>query len=245
MEQQKTIKEQIGALIELQVVDGEIYELNREKDRIPERIKAIDDLLETKKTGIKDVEEKLKALQLKLKDKEVDLQQKEEQIKKLQNQLYQIKTNKEYSTMLTEIEGIKADNSIVEEEIINLMDESDGAKKKIMEEKELFKKEEASAGKEKEVCDARLKEIDSRLSVLSLQREKISPNIEKKILARYERVLKNRDGIAVVKIEEGACGGCHMNLPPQVISDVKIREDIVVCGSCSRILYLDENVEIN
>ena len=245
MSETRSVKEQIGFLIELQVIDSEIYALNKEKKEMPEHIKAIEGSLESKKTGIKQAEEDLKALQVKLKDSEVSLQQKEEQIKKLQTQLYQLKTNKEYTTMLTEIEGIKADNSIVEEEIIKLMDAIDAAKKKILEEKELFKKEEADAGKEKGIVSARLKEIEVRLTHLSTEREKIAPNIAKQALARYERVLKNREGLGLVNVQDGACGGCHMNLPPQIISDVKIRENVIVCGSCSRILYMDENVEIN
>lgn len=245
MSEARPIKEQITFLIELQVIDGEIYALNREKNEKPRQLKAIEESLEAKKTGIKQAEENLKSLQVKLKEKEVTLQQKEEQIKKLQIQLYQLKTNKEYSAMLTEIEGVKADNSIIEEEIIGLMDEIDAAKKKIAGEKALFKKEEESAQKEKDTISSRIKEIDSRLAGLSVKREEILPNVEKQTLARYERILKNRDGFAMVPVEGGACGGCHMNLPPQVISEVKLREDIVVCGSCLRILYIDENVEIN
>jgi len=245
LEGSKTIKEQIGFLIQLQGIDAEIYELNREKSQVPYKFKAMDDELEIKKVALKEVEDKLKSLQLKLKDKEIALQQKEEQVKKLQLQLYQIKTNKEYTAMLTEIEGIKADNSILEEEIIRLMEEIDSVKIKIVEEKKIFEENVQQINKEKEKINNRIKEIDSRLAELNTERERIVPNIEKKILARYDRVLKNRDGLAMVKVIDGACGGCHMNLPPQVISDVKMREDIVVCGSCSRILYLDENAEIN
>jgi len=243
--QQKSIKEQIGLLIELQVMDGEIYVLEVEKKSAPEKIKTTESNLQTKKAGIKQAEENLKSLQVKLKEKEITLQQKEEQIKKLQGQLYQIKTNKEYTAMLTEIGGIKADNSIIEEEMLKLMDETDVGKKKIAEEKELFKKEEASAQKEKDVINNRVKEIDTRLSELFAKRKDMTPNIEKQILARYERVLKNKEGLGLVSIVDGACGGCHMNMPPQVISDTKLRESIIVCGSCSRILYIDDNAEIN
>jgi len=245
LEQPKPIKEQIGLLIQLQVIDGEIYILNSEKSAMPGHIKAIEDKLEAEKTGIKQAEENLRALQVKLKEREVNLQQKEEQIKKLQAQLYQLKTNKEYSAMLTEIGGVKADNSLIEEEIIKLMDEIDLAKKKIIEEKELFKAEELKAQKEKDALSARSKEIEARLTELNTQREGIVPDIEKQVMARYEKVLKNKDGLAMVPVDGNACGGCHMNLPPQVISEVKLREDIIVCGSCLRILYIDENVEIN
>jgi len=243
--QTKPIKEQIGLLMGLQVVDKEIYALNNEKSKCPEKIKYTEEALEAKKTGIKQADEDLKKLQVRLKDNEITLQQKEDQIKKLETQLFQLKTNKEYSTMLTEIKGVKADNSLIEEEIIKLMDGVDNTKEKIGEEKELFKKEEVASQKEKEMINARIKEIDSKLQEFSAKRQDIIPSIDKQILARYDRVLNNRDGLAMVPIEHGSCGGCNMNLPPQVISDAKLREDIIVCGSCSRILYIDENVEVS
>ncbi|MBU1006731.1 MAG: hypothetical protein KKH08_03975 [Candidatus Omnitrophica bacterium] len=245
MSEPKSVKEQVSFLIKLQVIDSKIYALDMEKNEIPVRIKAIEDSLEAKKTGIKQAEENLKALQVKLKDNEVSLQQKEEQVKKLQGQLFQLKTNKEYTTMLTEIGGIKADNSMMEEEIIKSMDAIEAAKKNLQAERELFKKEEADAAKEKERVSVRLKEIESALSVFYSEREAIIPNIEKQTLLRYEKVLKNRDGLGLVSVEDGACGGCHMNLPPQVVSEVKIRDKIVICGNCLRILYIDENAEIN
>jgi len=238
MNETKTIKEQIDSLIELQVIDREIYALNMEKREKPEEIKAIEKVLEAKKAGIKEAENNLKTSQVKLKDKEVTLQQKEEQIKKLQTQLYQLKTNKEYSAMTTEIEGVKADNSLIEEEIIKLMDEIEADKENLTQEKKLFKNEEANAQKEKTIVDARMKEIDSKLAEFLAKRKSIAPNITQKVLARYERVLENRAGLAIVLIEGDACGGCHMNLPPQVISEAKLREDIIICQSCSRILYI-------
>jgi len=243
--EQKPIKEQIGFLIDLQVIDSEIYTLSKEKESMPGYLKSIDEMLERKKTGIKQAEDNLKNTQLKLKEKEGNLQQKEGQIIKLQGQLYTLKTNKEYSTMLLEIEGIKADNSLIEEDIIKFMDEIELAKKRIVEEKQLFKTEELSAMKEKEVVHLKAKELDARLSVLNEKRNGIIPNIEKQVILRYEKILKNKDGLAIVHIEDGSCGGCHMNLPPQVVSDAKLREDIIICGSCLRILYIEDNVEIN
>lgn len=243
--EQKPIKEQITLLIDLQALDAQIYSLNKEKAAMPGRLRSIDEMIESKKTGIRQAEDSLKNIQLRLKEKEGGLQQKEEQIKKLQGQLYTLKTNKEYSTMLTEIEGIKADNSSTEEDIIRLMDEIELTKKKISDEKELFKSEEANAQKEKEGINIKAGEIESRLSELNEKRNQITPGIEKQILARYEKILKNKDGLGIVHIEYNSCGGCHMNLPPQIVSEVKLREDIIVCGNCLRILYIEDNVEIN
>jgi uncharacterized protein len=238
-------KEQIEFLKSLQVLDKEIHALNQEKNGFPDKIRKIENSLEAKKAGLKTAEDRLKTLHLKLKENEVSLQQKEEQVKKLQSQLYQLKTNKEYSTMTQEIEGLKADNSLVEEDMIKLMDGIEFAKKSISEEKAIFDREKEASLKEKDEINSRGREIDSKLEQLMSEREKITPNVDKQLLARYERVLQNRDGLAIVHVEDGACGGCHLNLPAQVISDAKLKEDIVICGSCSRILYINDDVEIN
>ena len=245
MSETKKINEQIEFLKKLQVIDIEIYALKEEKSDMPEKIKSLEELLEAKKKGIKDTEGILKNLQLKLKENEISLQEKEEHIKKLQIQLYQLKSNKEYSAMLTEIGSLKADGSLIEDEIIKMMDEIENVKKKVAEEVALFKKEEFNAQKEKDAIGLRIRELDARLAELSEQREKIVPNIERDIRHRYERVLENRGGVAIVPVQDGACGGCHMNLPPQIVNEAKLKEEIVACGSCSRILYVDDDVEIN
>jgi uncharacterized protein len=242
---EKTIREQIEFLKGLQVIDKEIYLLEQDKKSIPEKISGIDRALENKRTGLKSEEDNLKKIQVKLKDCEISLQQKEEQIKKLQGQLYQLKTNKEYSTMQNEIEGIKADSSIIEENMIIAMDEVEIVKKRIAEEKELFKKEEIESRNQKDIINLRVKEIDSRLSTLFFEREKIVPSIDKQVKMKYEMILKNRGGIAIVPVEDGVCGGCHMNLPPQIINEAKIKEEVVLCNNCSRILYIDDNIELN
>ena len=245
MGETKSIKGQIEFLIKLQVLDKELYALNSEKKDIPLKIKTIDEALESKKQGIKQAEADLKGLQVRLKDREVALQQKEDQVKKLQLQLYQLKSNKEYSAMLAEIGGFKADNSLVEEEILRLMDDIDAAKRKLIGEKEGFAREGVDADKRKDEIRKKEKEIDSRLSGLSDRCQGLLPNVDKQILVQYEKLLKKWGGLAIVPVQEGACGGCHMNLPPQVVSEAKLKEDIIVCGSCSRILYIDDNVEIN
>ena len=68
--EQRPIKEQIGLLINLQAIDGQIYAMSKEKASIPGHLKSIDEALEFKKTNIKQAEENLKNIQLKQKEKE-------------------------------------------------------------------------------------------------------------------------------------------------------------------------------
>ena len=63
------------------------------------------------------------------------------------------------------------------------------------------------------------------------------PNIDARLLSQYERILKSREGLALVPVMNNACGGCHMGLPPQVVNETQQHEKWIVCESCARILY--------
>lgn len=235
-----SIKGQLSKLVELQALDTQIYALRKEKNEKPNEIKQLEDSFNEKKTNLMQLEEKLKSMAVKRKDRELELAKKEEDVKKLQIQLYQLKTNKEYSAMLTQIEGIKADKSVLEEEIIKVLDEADELKQNINKEKEFLNQEEAKTNAEKKNIQDRIRQIEENLNTLEAKRSQLIPAIEPKILKNYERVLKNRDGLALVAVRNNACQGCFMNTPPQVINEIQIGERIVVCEMCARILYLEE-----
>ena len=45
-----------------------------------------------------------------------------------------------------------------------------------------------------------------------------------------------RNGLAVVYVQRGACGGCFNKIPPQKQLDIKLRKKIIVCEYCGRIM---------
>ena len=236
------LKEQISKLLDLQAVDSQIYALKEEKGVKPQEIKALDELFAQKKEDLKLSEKKLQDLLSQRKAKELELASKEESAKKLQAQLYQLKTNKEYAAMLKEIEGVKADASLLEDEILGVFENIDKEKAAIDKEKVAFSKEEEKYKQEKNNIQTRIKEIEQQLNQLEAQRKNVALGVEPRILAQYERILQNREGLAIVRVNNSACQGCNMSLPPQVINMIKMYERIISCEVCQRILYLEEDI---
>jgi len=234
------LKTQIHDLIQLQTIDSEIYTLQNEKSAKPETIKALTASFEEKKSHLASLEKNSLDLQKHRKDRELELGTKEEGIKKLQSQLYQLKTNKEYQAMLQQIDSTKADASVIEDEILEILDQFDKVKKESNLEKEKLQEEEKIFNNQKKQIEDRIKEIDSRLEQLEAQRKQVIPNIAPKILSQYERILKNRDGLAIVSVKDNSCLGCNMFVPPQVINLIKMYERIITCEICNRILYINE-----
>lgn len=234
------MEEQVKMFVELQGLDGEIFDKKRLLDAIPGKIRELDDGLEQKSANLKNLEEESKKLQVKRKEKETDLASKEQTIKKYQVQLFQIKTNKEYTSLEKEIASIKADNSVLEDEIISLLDGVDETKKKVSKEKEILENEKGKVRDEKKKIEDEKKTNEAEFNDLSNKRKEFVEKLDKNILSKYERILYNRDGLAMVPIIGGACGGCNMNLPPQVINEAKLKKDFTFCGNCARILYIEE-----
>ena len=235
-----SLKLQLSNLIKLQTVDSEIYILRSEKSLKPQEIKALEDSFEAKKASMAELDKKSLDLQKQRKDKEGELAAKDEAIKKLQGQLYGLKTNKEYQTMLQQIQDAKADSSLIEDKVLELFDAADNVKKEAEKEKERLKEEEKIFLSEKKKVDDRVKIIDDRLAQLDAQRKQALQNIDPKILSQYERILSNRDGLAIVTVKGTSCGGCNMFVPPQVVNLIKMYEHIITCEMCNRILYIDE-----
>ena len=236
----ENLKEQIKLLIELQGLDTHIFRFEDELESIPETIKKKEEEFKEKNSSLKKLEDDLKALVMKRKEREGDLEAKEGSIRKYQQQLNQVKTNKEYSALQEEIGRVKADNSIIEEAILNLFDEIDAGNKKIAKEKDFLKSEEAAFNEEKKKLIEESNRIKTELDGLKKQRAELTAKVDKNILKKYERIIKNKDGLAVVTIADEACQGCFRVMPPQVVNEIKMNDELVFCENCARILYLDE-----
>ena len=75
---------------------------------------------------------------------------------------------------------------------------------------------------------------------LSRKADEISASIDQRLLTAFNRIRNNaRNGLAVVTVQRGACGGCFNTIPPQRQLDIRLRKKIIVCEYCGRILVDD------
>lgn len=237
-----TIKSQIKRLVDLQKIDSQIYELKEDLKQKPAVIEDLKTQFEESKQKLKVFEDKLKAVQLDRKAKELDLKAREDDIIKANGQLLQLKTNKEYTAKLSEIESIKADKSILEEKILMFFDDGDVIQKEIdAERKVLAEREKEFLTKKKETEDS-IKLLEDRSKVLESQRKQYLSEIDLNNLKRYEKILSHKNGIAIVAIHNNKCGGCHMNITQQMVNAIKMHDTMVECEICSRILYLEDDL---
>ena len=98
---------------------------------------------------------------------------------------------------------------------------------------------EATAKGETEKADLqkRAKLIETEQATLKAERDQLVTAVDPDVLNRYERLLRSKGDLAIVPVKHGNCGGCHLNIPPQIIHDAKNGNALVSCIYCGRILY--------
>ncbi len=236
------IKELIKKLVALQKIDFEIYSFNKELTEKPQIIEEMKISFENKKGHLINLESQLKELQVARKTQELELQQLDVNIAKANIQLFQIKTNKEYTAKMTEIENIKAEKSRLEEKTLLIYDQIDAFQAMIVKERGVLSEEENKFQTQKSEIEKILQEFKGRVSVLEAKRSELTPDIDPQKISMYERILGKKDGLAIVPILSNACGGCYMNVPPQVINEIKKYDHILICEMCARLIYLEEDL---
>jgi len=232
--------DQVELLKQIQAIDTELYRLRRQQRDKPRELEQATTQVNAQEKRLTAASERLTALQMAQKEKEMELQSREEHIKKLQGQLFQVKTNKEYTAMQREIETLKADKSLLEETILGAFDAIEQATKARHHEQAQLTQEQGRFAVAREQIARDIAAIEQQIAEAERRRAAVVTNVPAPALVIYEQVLKLREGLALVPLLNDACGGCHRRLPPQVVNQVYLKTSLVSCENCNRILYFDE-----
>ena len=233
-------KLQLQQLIVLQRLDDEIAEHKKLLVDIPLQIDAGCTELEEKKKILSNAKEELDALQKERKDLELAVQGENDHMAKAKTKLPAVKTNREYTAILSEVEAIKVKVSGLEDKELEIMEILEEKQKEVPGMEKKCNEEDARFQEYKAKKDAELDRMKQELGVLVAKRENVSGQLDRVIMQRYEKVAGSRDGRAVVMLQGSICQGCFQQILPQMVIDVKIGESIQQCSNCIRFLYWEE-----
>ncbi|TEU07831.1 MAG: hypothetical protein E3I52_02790 [Candidatus Aminicenantes bacterium] len=226
-------------LINLQKLDKEITDVSLFLENIPSKIEEINKKIETSSQIVTLAKEKMTQNQKKRRDLEAAVKDIKEQISKYNRQLNEVKTNREYSILLKEIEEAKQKDNDMEEEIISEMLSADEIEDEIKTASQKYSEAEEKFSKEKDVLQQEKKKFEAKRDKLNQKKEKLVPKIPSDQVRLYLKIYKRNSGIALSPVKEEFCSLCHLRIRPQVINELKGKEKIILCENCGRILYCD------
>jgi predicted nucleic acid-binding Zn-ribbon protein len=136
-----------------------------------------------------------------------------------------------------QIRGKKADMSLVEEEILHLMEDAETAKKAANEAKETLAKVEAVLKTVEDSVAAATRDNVDRLRTLDQEAATAEKACERDILAQYTTLLSRRNGLAIVGVANRICQGCYTSITPQEENKL-LGGQVLNCSNCQRLIYL-------
>lgn len=239
-----TIAEKLVELYRLQTIDSQVDRIKVQRGELPLEVQDLEDEVAGLETRLKKLQDELAEVEGQVADKQNLIKDAKAQIKKYEGQQAKVRNNREYDSLTKEIEFQNLEIQLAEKRIKE-------AKVQIEAKKAVVDESKAKHDERKKDLDLKKKELDDIIAEtekeekdLQKKSDAASKHIEERLLSAYHRIRGNsRNGLAVVPVERGSCGGCFNAIPPQRQLDIGSHKKIIVCEHCGRILVDDYVVE--
>ena len=228
----------LDALIQLQHADASLRRVETELGSLPGARAEIEARLGSERGRLEAAKAALEGCQKARRQHEGAVQDFETKRSKYKGQLMEVKTNKEYTAMLHEIETVEREIRAREDQILAEMEQAEALAADVKREEALFKGEDERAKAELRALDDRRKGLEARLVGLTEERDAAAAKVSPTRLELFKRVAKAR-GDAVAEARDEMCVACHVRLRPQMFMEIKRNDEIMQCPSCGRVLYYE------
>lgn len=225
-------------LLLVQDVDRRLVQLRRQKKEIPERMAVIEARLNAHRESLKAAQDEMKKLAAAMKQIDIEIESSKQKIQRFREQEMQIKSNEEYRALEHEIAVVQKQIRSLEDQEIEMMEKTEELRRLTLERENDLRLEEKRVAEDQAMLKQHADAIEKEMAELEKKRNDLIQAVDPAWRNRYEKVLRRWGDFAVVPVENGTCGGCHMKLTPQMVHDARKSEAMVACSYCNRLLYV-------
>jgi uncharacterized protein len=232
--------DEVRALLILQDRDRRLMALAKDLDKLPLDESRAKTKLAGDEAAVARARDTLLDCELRLKRLELDAGTRKTTIGRLKIQQFETRKNEEYQALGHEITRYEKDLDDLETRELELMEEMDGLRAGL-------KSAEAALAHTRTLVDEDLDSIRQRHDRLADQRDevqaeraKLAVQVPESLMPLYERLMKSKSGLALARMNEGKCEGCHMKLIPSTVVAVQAGKVLTRCEDCGRILYVED-----
>lgn len=239
------VEEKLKSLYKLQSFLSEIDKIRTLRGELPLEVADLDDEIAGLGTRINKLELDLKDLSDRTKTEKIKIETSKARIEKYTNQLENVRNSKEYDHLSKEIEFETLEIELAEKHIRDNAEAEKKVKQLVAAANDQLKEKNIDLAAKKKELDDIVSETKSQEEKLREKAKKTEALIEPRLLTALKRIRKNaRNGLGIVPIQRGACGGCFNKIPPQRQMDIKMGKKVIVCEYCGRIMIDPEMVGI-
>ena len=233
---------QIDLLATLQDIDQQLQRKEQQLQELRQQLSAISSEMEKTEQAAEAQQKRVQELESQHRDTEGELKLEEEKIKEKRVRLNRIRNERELLATQREIELMREEKGTLEDKTLALLEKLEKEREGLTQ--NLARIEELKTHHTQEVS-----RVDTQISVLEketvqgcTQRAGLVKSLDGTLRSRYERIFAKCGGVAVVKIQDETCQGCHMRIPPHTCNQIQSSqlqqsEKIFYCPHCARIVY--------
>jgi predicted nucleic acid-binding Zn-ribbon protein len=234
------LKEKISVLIHLQDCDNRIQAITNRKNKAPLKVQKLEDELKSANLKLQEDNNRSEAIKKDRRTLEQEIQDLENKIEKSNDKLSHIKSNKEYTAALKEIEDLKNLINLTEDKVIQYMEEIEAVEKTCLANNELQQEMKKDFEQKKEEVEIELAALDKDLKDLENKRTQFSQVVDPDLYKKYLFLKERKGGLAISPVIGGVCRTCNIGLPPQKYNELQKRDVLLTCPNCHRMLYWEE-----
>ncbi|MFY0627206.1 MAG: hypothetical protein JXR07_12980 [Reichenbachiella sp.] len=243
---ESTVAQKLEALTKLQAIDSELDEIIKVRGALPEEVMDLEDEVAGYETRVNNHNNVIVELEISVTNNKTAIKDAEKLIQKYEEQQMNVRNNREYDAITKEIELQQLEIQILEKRIKETHAKIEAKNEEIGATKETLEERKKDLDNKKGELSTITQESEDEEKKLTKGREKASKGIEERLLTSYNKIRSNvRNGLAVVPVKRGACGGCFNVVPPQKQAEVRERKKLIVCEHCGRVLAdVEEVIEV-
>lgn len=231
------MKEGLDILYALQQKDDQLKEIEAVIKDIPLKIKELEDERDSRSDMIEKAKKKLQDNGEERKKLEREIVAIRDKIAKYKDQMKKVTTNKEFQGFSNEIKFEETNIVAVEEKIIEKMIASDEIMGGIRDAESEFKKIADNYNRQIKDMLSNLEYHKDKLAEETRNRKELRARIDPKLLKAYDNLFIKKAGKVVSYVHSDFCGVCNIKIRPQILSELILSSDVMICESCGRILY--------
>ena len=236
-EKEYTVEEKLSTLYQLQTMMTEIDKIKTLRGELPLEVQDLEDEIAGLETRLQNYQAEIKEFEASVVEQKHKITESTTLIDRYKAQLDNVRNNREFDNLSKEIEFQGLEIEFSEKKIREFGEAVDAKKKDIAELTEKLEGRKADLVQKKSELEQIISETKQDEAKFREKAKKLEATIEPRLLTAFKRIRKGaRNGLAVVYVQRGACGGCFNKIPPQKQLDIKLRKKIIVCEYCGRIM---------
>ncbi|RME90649.1 MAG: hypothetical protein D6770_02055 [Anaerolineae bacterium] len=164
-----------------------------------------------------------------------------EKIRRSEASLYggTIKNPKELQDLQNEVASLKRHLETLEDRLLHAMIACEEAEQRRQQAQDALDQVTARLAEQNRELSEEASSLQKDLERLQAERAVIAKNLEADVLELYEDLRRQRRGVAVALVSDGACAACGTTLTPAEQQNARSPSQITHCPTCGRILYSD------